>query len=207
MTIQTFDVGLDLDGCSYDFYNAFVTYATEHRDLIVPVDNTTDEPATPPAVWAFYQDWGWTFGQFMDIFRHGIADGYLFRTGTPLAGAIEGWQLLAASGHRLHVITDRGLPGIEEIAHESTRLWLKEYELPYDTLTFSPDKTRILEFADDITRTAFIEDRVDNRDAIAAAGVPYAYLLRQPYNEHATHAPTVGSMLEFAEAVNRHAAQ
>jgi hypothetical protein len=207
MPLHTFDVGLDLDGCNYDFYNAFITYATEHLDVEVPVDTQLDEPATPPAVWAFYQDWGWTYSHFLEMFRRGIEDKFLFRHGVPLEGAIEGWRLLHESGHRIHVITDRGLPGLEDIAHESTRLWLEEYDLPYDTLTFSPDKTRILEFAKDPTRTAFIEDRADNRDALAAAGIAYPYLLTQPYNVDIADVPRVNNVLEFAQAVNIHAAR
>lgn len=206
MKKQTFDVGLDLDGCSYDFYNAFINYAETHHDLVLPIDKTEpDEVMTPPAVWGFYEHWGWTFGQFMDIFRHGIADGYIFAQGAPLPGAVEGWRLLADSGHRLHVITDRGLPGLEEIAQESTRSWLKANNLPFDTLTFTPDKTRILEYAEDINKVAFVEDRVDNHDSLVAAGVPYTYLIAQPYNVEAEHAIRVPSLYEFAVEVNKHA--
>ena len=148
-----------------------------------------------PTCWDFYAtDWGMTLAEFLDHCAVGINDGTIFGTGDPLPGAVEGLQALAAAGHRLHIVTDRGAPGDPAIALASTQTWLATRNVPYTSLRISKDKTVV-----DVD--VFIDDRVENINALRSAGT-HAVTFHAPYNA-TLPGPRVHSWAEFVTLVDQ----
>lgn len=164
------DIGLDADGCFYQFTPPLRAWT--HLELGVPFDELPD-----PVTWTGYTDpdqWNLSKEEFLQMYRESVRAGVMFRRGAPYPGSVEVLQRLHACGHRLHIVTDRLVPGAEKEAVESTNAWLTEKEIPYDSLRFSPDKT-------DPPMDLFLEDRNENYDAIEAAG-GFPILMDRPYN-------------------------
>lgn len=163
------DIGWDLDGVMYSFDRAMAAYLhrTTGRDLAsMPV----------PDRWNTWEVWDLEMDEFLSAMNAGISEGFVFRHGTPYPGAVETVKAMAADGHRIHIVTDRGRGGLEEVAKASTVAWLAEQGVPYDSLTISADKT--------VVRVdAFIEDRDKNYLALLEHG-SNPYLVDQPWNRH-----------------------
>lgn len=164
------DVGVDVDGVLYDFVEALRHWLN--------VSTGRDRSTMPDAlVWGFHgKQWGLTLEEFLRHYHEGVEAGVVFTHGSPYPGAREGLSALRSLGHRLHVVTDRahvGSPGVSEAA---TRAWLEHHSLPHDTVLLSGDKTCI-------GARVFIEDRVENARALAAAGTGVV-LLDRPWNQH-----------------------
>ena len=180
-------IGVDLDGVCYDFSTVFEVYATEIQDF-------PPELCTPPVRWEFYEDWGLTLAQFINLLADGVNDDFIFSWGNPFPGVKDALRRLRKAGHSIHIITDRsiGRPGK---AHFSTVSWLHRHQLPYDSLTFSADKT--------VVRTDWmVDDKLQNVDALLAAGTR-AVLMDRPWNQ-TTPDPyeRVTSLTDFVERVN-----
>lgn len=179
-------IGVDLDGVCYDF-SASVYLAMEHQ-------NHPKKPSHKPEseTWSFYEDWGLDVKEFIDIVNQGVDDGIIF-CGPCRPGTKEAFRLLREAGHTLHIVTDRR-SGTGDNAKENTYAWLNEHDLPYDTLTFSADKT--------VVKTDyFIEDKLENYDALEAAGVR-AYLVDRPWNhDDSKERRRVDGILHFAQTV------
>ena len=121
---KTLSLGIDLDGCVYDFVDAL-------RRTVAARTGIDVASLKDACCWNFFAHcWGLTLAEFLDHFAHGVDTGTIFGTGTPLPGAVETLQALAADGHELHIITDRGGNGSREIAEASTRAWLAEHAVP-----------------------------------------------------------------------------
>lgn len=180
------DIGVDLDGVLYDFGKAF-------RGQLHGVGYDTTTMAQPTS-WTFYEDWGLTREQFQYEVSRGVDDGYIFAVGDPATGAREVLERLRSAGHRVHIITDRASFGSPGEAQSATVRWLGEHDIPYDSLTFSADKT--------VVRThIMIDDRLENYRALdETACIPI--LLDQPWNQD-PDALRVHSLKEFADMVER----
>lgn len=166
--MTSLDIGVDLDGCVYQFTAALRAWV--HLTRGTPFDRLPD-----PVTWTGYVDqWGLSTSEFLDCYREAIRGGVMFRIGVPYPGAVAALQELHASGHRLHIVTDRLLPGVEDIAKQSTLEWLAANKAPYDSITFSSDKTAA-------TMDLFLEDRVENYLAIAKTG-GFPVMMDRPYN-------------------------
>lgn len=144
-------IGVDADNVFYDFGESFLTWCgLEVR---------------PPSSWEFYEDYGMTLEQYLERFAEGVDAGHIFRIGAPIPGSLEGMKVLKEMGHTIHIVTDRFV-GKNSILN--TAEWIKEYQPPFDTLTFSKDKT--------IVRTdMFVDDRPSHIDALNNIGTQ-AYL-------------------------------
>ena len=177
-------VGIDLDGVCYDFADSLRTFLEgTHRKYPNPIR------------WEFYEDWGYSLEEFLDLCHDGVDAGVIFSHGEPFPGTRDALLRLRAAGHSLHVITDRsfGKGGGSEAA---TRVWLDTHKIPFDSLTFSPDKT--------IVRTDYmIEDKLSNYDALRAAGCE-VYLLDRPWNHDDGTRLRVHSLDQFANEVIGH---
>ena len=176
-------VGLDLDGCFYDFAAAL-------RHYLVICHGYTPEELPDATRWEFYLDWGLSLEEFLTLCHQG-AD-FIFTTGHVMPGAREAAFDLYEAGFELHVITDRsfGTPGV---SRRATERWLVREFIPHHSLTIAADKTAIW-------TDYMVDDRPENYDALAAAGTQ-VYLLDRPWNRH-HHVPRrVHSMAEFAAAV------
>lgn len=191
MRHDTFDIGFDLDGCAYDFIDVMAKEVKiqEGRDV---------DPALADS-WGFYQRWGLSNDDFQRIYAEGVNAGRVLWDGDPYPGVVDAWQRLAEEGHRIHVVTDRSPAGAVDAAHDATRAWLRRHDLPYETLTFTPDKTRIMEHADRLETTFFVDDRSENHVALQRAGIR-SYLLDRPWNQHAP-GPRVMSIHHYSTLV------
>lgn len=180
-------IGIDLDGVCYDFSASvreyLVNYAASHR-----------LEATPPATrWEFYEDWGLDFDGFVATCHDGVDAGIVFSHGEPYPNTAEAFARIKAAGHTIHVVTDRSF-GSNGASEAATRTWLDCHGLPFDSLTFSADKTVV-------RLDAMIDDKLANYDALEAAGVD-AYLLSRPWNLHDPKPrQRVLDLLHFAEIV------
>lgn len=178
-------VGIDLDGVCYDFAASFRNHLITNEGF--------PRWWTPKATrWEFYEDWGFTLDEFMRHFRDGVNKEIIFWQGTPYDGVREAFQNIKAAGHSIHIVTDRkvGSPGKAE---RSTVYWLNRYDLPYDSLTFSADKTVV-------NLDVMVDDKPANYEALTTAGVD-AHLLTRPWNQHVTDAKRVLDLLHFSEVI------
>ena len=162
-------IGIDLDGVLYNFGDSVKRYL-EHTDRgHIWKSGPTDTP-----YWDFYKDWGWTGEEFVELCNDGVDAGIIFRGPMRMhaAGAVI---KLYNAGHDLIIITDRSFGSDPEKSQEATKLWWKENNLPpYHKLIFSSDKT--VEYTD-----FFVEDKLENYDALTAAGTD-TYLVNRPWN-------------------------
>lgn len=180
-------VGIDLDGVCYDF-------AASVREYLCNTARTHDFAACPdPTRWEFYEDWGLDLPAFLDVFNSGVDAGVIFTHGNPHANVGEAFKVIKGAGHSIHIVTDRavGKPGASEAA---TSAWLSSHGLPFDSLTFSADKTVV-------NLDVMVDDKLSNYDALEAAGVD-AYLLTRPWNQHDPKPRRrVLDLLHFAEVI------
>lgn len=191
MTSEGWDVGIDLDGCVYDFVAAIrgeVSLNHPHLD-----------PSSEADSWTFYEQWGLSTDDFLDLYSAGVKSRRVLWQGEPIAGTVEGWHQLVSSGHRIHIITDRRPPGAEREAQAATLAWLAQHNLPYDSVTFSPDKTLIRSLARHPERTVFIDDKHENHDALTSAGIK-SFLMDRPWNQMASGA-RVRDLRHYADQV------
>lgn len=166
-------VGVDLDGVVFSYVDVL------RRDF-----GFTPDEAPDPFKWELWECWGMSAEEF-----HAKAEEcyerHLFFRGEPYDYAIEGLQELKSLGHSLHIITARHHP----VARRDTVAWLEEYEVDYDSLTFTSDKTCV-------PVDIIIEDNLDNAEACAAAGTK-AFLFDRPWNQGDTEVPRVITMCDF----------
>lgn len=182
-------VGLDLDGVIYNFHASLRHYLHNNVGLKTPLPE--------PLVWNYHDSWGMSLQEWLDHFANGVDAGVVFSYGRPMAGAVEMVKNLQKSGHTIHVITDRsmGKPGN---AASATVAWWNKYLPPFDSITFSRDKT--------VVKTdVMIDDKLENYDALVEAGCD-AYLLNRSWNKHSAFGyddgrQRVSSLAEFADAV------
>jgi FMN phosphatase YigB (HAD superfamily) len=177
-------VGFDLDGVVYDFRGAQSTFEVARGNSHCSLDLAADH-------WDYFEGWGWDVDQWLVAYAEGVDAGHILRVGEPLPGAVEAFRDLRAAGHSIHIVTDRSI-GVDP--EGATRAWLAEHGLVYDSLTFSRDKTVA---AVDV----FIEDRLENADALNAAGIP-CYLINRPWNYHEDDRLRVDTLTEYVARVN-----
>jgi hypothetical protein len=178
-------LGIDLDGVCYDFIGAYRHYLANHLGW-----NPRDCPE--PTVWECYTQWNLDVADFVRILNEGVDAGVIFTHGDPYPGSRDALFRLRDAGHTLHVITDRnvGRPGA---AQQATAAWLAQHDLPYDSLTFSADKT--------IVQTdAMIDDKIENYRALDKVGC-WSYLLDRPWNQKAGYYQRVADLGEFADRI------
>jgi phosphoglycolate phosphatase-like HAD superfamily hydrolase len=179
-------VGIDLDGVCYDFAASLREY------LCHTIGTHSLEECTPAQRWEFYEDWGLDVSQFLAAFHDGVDAGVIFAHGDPYPNVAEAFNVIKGAGHSIHIVTDRamGQPGASAAA---TITWLERHGLPYESITFSGDKT--VAHLD-----VMVDDKPENYQALRAAGVD-AYLLTRPWNKHVQGAQRVLDLLHFAEVI------
>jgi len=159
-------VGVDLDGVGFNFHSSFLRY----------LDSISNGPYLNRGYcgdWHFYRKWGITDGEFV-IYCNDAADKGLLFTGGVKRGFVNAMRRIKNTGSEIHIITDRNFGSTPEVSRELTRKWLKKYSIPYDTLTFSADKTIV-------PTDMFVEDKLQNYDDLVLAGTK-AYLINRPWN-------------------------
>lgn len=176
-------VGIDLDGVCYDFAHSLRMY----------LDSLGGLPDYPdPVRWEFYEDWGLDLTGFLQLCHDGVDAGVIFSYGEPHPGTAEAFAKIKAAGHTIHIVTDRSF-GKAGASEGATRAWLDIHELPFDSLTFSADKTVVnLDY--------MVDDKPENYAALKAAGVQ-VYLMDRPWNHHVIGAARVYTLNQFAEVI------
>lgn len=181
-------VGIDLDGVVYDFAAGLLA--------AMRIFGMDTRPCSPPTRWEFYLDWGLTLEEFKAVCHAGVDRGIIFTHGDPFKGARDALVSLRNAGHTLHIVTDRNW-GTQGRAEAATRAYLDAHDLPFDSLTFSADKT--------VARVDFmVDDKPGNYDALRLAGVR-TWLLTRPWNADHPAFYRATSLAHFAQIVNTHA--
>lgn len=158
-------IGFDLDGVVYDFLSCFREYVMKVRpDLEVEDKGSTR--------WEFYEDWGLSLGEFLNLMRDAAEAGHLYTTQPPIEGIADVMYWCRNAGHSVHIITHRAEYG----AKANTERWLAKWGVPHDTLTFSKDKHIV-------DADVLIEDRPENLiDWFSCTDKP-GIIMEQPWNE------------------------
>jgi hypothetical protein len=181
-------VGFDLDGVVYDFRKAHSDFEVGRGNLHCAIDKALDH-------WDYFHGWGFTLDDWLTSYAEGVDAGQILRTGEPMLGAVEAAEALSLAGHTIHIVTDRSI-GVDP--ESATREWLHKVGFPYCSLTFSRDKRAI-------PTDIFIEDRLENADALNEAGT-LCYLINRPWNRVTGDTrPRVDSLAEFVREVQRKA--
>lgn len=161
-------IGFDLDGVLYNFGDSVKRYL----DFIGQGHIWKSGP-TPEPYWDFYKDWGWTGKEFVELCNAGADAGFIF-CGPTRHNAKRAVQAVKDMGHEVIIITDRQFGTTPSVSHNHTRNWLLQHKIPFDELHFSADKTIV-------PTDMFIEDKLENYDALDAAGVE-VYLVNRKWN-------------------------
>lgn len=188
-------IGLDCDGVLYDQVDAF-------RWWIHHSTGRSLDELGPATAWHFYRDdWGYTLPEFLDMFTAGVRAGAIFGQGAPLPGTVRSLQRLREAGHRLIVVTNREIAGIDlAVTEQLTRTWLDTWQLPIDDLVISADKT-----VADVD--LFLEDSIDNYDAIDRHGHAIPVLFDRPWNQDNGTRWRVSDWVQFEDFAQRIAAE
>jgi hypothetical protein len=130
-----------------------------------------------PTTWEVWEDYGIEPEQWWATLRAATLDGSLYEA-APYEGSLNATWRLEAAGHFVHLVTARGThtedPVLRECIEAATHRWLAAWHFPYDSLTFSADKTIVpADFA--------VDDNTSNYDALERAGA-VSFLVNQPWN-------------------------
>jgi len=171
--MKALDVGIDLDGCAYNFtasvrkwaikegYDAEQVSGGDHED-----ENTT---------WNFFKDqWGMDAEEFFGLCARGVDAGVVFLEGEPFPGSVETITALKSKGHYIHIVTNRQ-SGTR--SKHNTADWLNEWQIPYDSLIFS-DRKHLFSSLD-----IMVDDYEINFRDLWSAGVE-CWLYDRPWNRH-----------------------
>lgn len=159
------DIGVDIDEVMFDFVGSLrewlhFQYGCQYHFMPEPIR------------WDFAADWGLTKAEFDDACYAGVDAGFIFARGVPLPGTEVALRQLASLG-RIHLVTNRRFGPKTRV---NTLRWLGRYGLPYDTLTFTKDKTRV-------PADIYIDDKPENYDLLDQAGYN-PFLRDHPWNQH-----------------------
>lgn len=162
-------IGFDIDGVGFNFADSCQRYL-EH----IGQGHLWKSGPTPKPFWDWYKDWGWTSAQFVEFCHAGADAGFIF-AGDVRPGYVEAIRAVALLGHEVIIATDRPFGSTPEVSQKLTVEWLEQHGIEYDELHFTADKTTA-------ECDMFVEDKLENYDALVAAGCN-AFLLNRPWNE------------------------
>lgn len=176
-------VGVDLDGVLHPFIESIARYLSEL--------GFAADPHTWVG-WSGCEAWGITYDEFC-AWCDRAADERVLYAQPPYPGAVEAMQQLFEAGVELHLVTARSFGSSPAASVYSTCQWLADWGIPFTSLTFAADKTVV-------PTDVFVEDNVDNFDALEAAGTT-AILISNRYNAAADGRRRVDSFAEAAEQI------
>lgn len=182
------DVLLDVDGVLYPFPELFTPYVSRQLGRELDLD-TTD--------WAFYARWGVDAEQFARLVIKGVDERELWWTGDPYADVAPAIERLLAAGHRLHLVTARGLAG-DENAYAATHHWVAEHGLVVESVNVTDAKTVVVgELGLDPARCVAVDDGPHHVADWLDAGV-YAVVLDR-WGTYRGDLPAVDDLEAFAD--------
>lgn len=183
-------VGFDLDGVLYDFGQS----VREYMDSI-GLNYGWKDDAEEPHTWNFFEYWGMSPKDFVQLCHDGVDAGYIFRNNVR-DGAVEAVKAVKDMGHDIVVITDRSFGSKPENSHIATHEWWEWAGFaPFDEIHFSADKTCV-------PTDIFVEDKLQNYDALTLKGTE-CWLITRPWNtEHGTdYRRRISSIREYPDKV------
>lgn len=186
-------VGVDSDGVLYNFGDSIYRYLKS-----IGQENLWKSGPNVKSYWNFFEDWGWTYQQFKKMCDDGVDAGYIFR-GPLRDNAKEALDEIREMGHEVIIITDRTYGSTPEKSQVATILCFDENNLNYDELHFNRDKLCV-------PTDIFVEDRLENYDALEAGGV-LVYLINRAWNEvpGGDNRRRINDISEFPAKVAEHA--
>lgn len=155
-------IGFDIDDVLYPWY------VTAHGLCEAAGITNGNEPTS----WAPYEQYGCTDQQWFDALAVGTLDGSLYSV-PPIEGVVDDLFRLREAGHSIHLVTARGFLRHGELIRQQTVTWLRQWDIPHDSLTFSKDK-RVANV------DVFIDDAAHNYDQLI--GTTAVWLLHAPHN-------------------------
>jgi uncharacterized HAD superfamily protein len=177
-------IGIDIDDVLYPWADA-AHKACRRAALFGPLADET------PATWRPYEVYGVPAQRWFDVLE---AAGASLYQDDPIPGAVEAIDRLMIAGHTVHLVTARGGFNNGAKIRRWTVEWLDKHEIPFDSLTFSADKTVV-------NVDMFIDDNPDNYDALDRRGTP-VWLVGAVHNGHAHNGRrVVASLAGFADMV------
>ncbi len=180
------DVGIDMDGVTYPFYEAFRKYCE---------DKLGKGHYPDPQTWDFYKTWGLELDQFHRLLEEGAKTHNLFSSEPPMEGVQEAWEILRQTDVRIHVVTARPYTSWGQTAH-----WLEKHGIVPDHLFFTHDKTIVSHVA--TGESAMIDDHVDYYLQAEKVGI-VSVLRNQPWNAQLINARRAENIKEFATLVQK----
>lgn len=173
-------VGLDLDEVLYPFCDQLETYC-KWKEIEYEFDLTKYDFYAPK----------WDREHFTAVCKQATEESYLYFEGIYPDTRECMWELKNA-GHSLHLVTNRFLAG-GELDKLATLQWLDNYELPYDSLTITKDKTIV-------PVDIFLDDYIHNYDALRMNNTD-AWLMNRPHNQIDDARNRVNTLSDFVNLV------
>lgn len=178
-------IGWDSDGVLYRFTKAYHLWINATLGMSLDVESEAH-------TWDWFLEWQ-TVEDFMRCMDESVDAGHLFWTGELYEPEIP--QLikeLSNAGHTNHLVTHR-FSGKTACSKQATESFYRNQGIEFDSITYSKDKTVV-------PVDVFIEDNLNNYDALEAAGIK-AYLINRPYNVQKDSRRRVSSIKEFVSKV------
>jgi 5'(3')-deoxyribonucleotidase len=134
--LESFVLGVDLDGVVGDFYGAIRTVAAEWLGKeVADLD---------PEVHYGLPEWGFTLDTYPPMHHFGVTQRGLFRDLAPIAGAPATLRRLSAASIHIRIITHRlFISHFHQEAVQQTIEWLDFHGIPYRDLCFTGDKVAV----------------------------------------------------------------
>ena len=189
----TRDLLIDVDGVLYPFPELFHGYAQQQLGRDLPLDLSQ---------WAFYEEWGLQHDDFVRLLSQGVADRDLWWDDAVYAEVPEALVRLRAAGHRLHLVTARGLAG-DAPAMAATRHWIAARGFVFDTVNLADDKPSVLDrLGLDPTECVAVDDGEHHVQAWLDHGVAAVVLDRWgAYSGELASVPDLAAFADYANAL------
>lgn len=175
-------LGIDLDGVLFPFDQNFKEYCLKIGEDI-PHDAKTE-------TWDFFKSWGMSTERFIEICNQGVDDQFIFLEADPYPDSVETLRELHAQGHTIHIVTHRMFGS--RSAH-NTFDWLFEHKVPFESVTFSEDKTFV-------QVDVLIEDNITNCVNSLRSNI-MCFLLKRPWNDEAPELLRLNDWDEFVREI------
>jgi FMN phosphatase YigB (HAD superfamily) len=188
---DTLDVMLDIDGVLYPFPELFTPYAAAQLGTDLSLDTSS---------WAFYERWGLDLQGFVEMLTRGVADRELWWDDATYDEVPDALAGLRARGHRLHLVTARGVAG-HDVALAATQHWLGLIRVEVDSINLVDDKPSVLgPLGLDPRRCIAVDDGEHHVESWHAAGVTGVVLDR--WGTYTGASRSVRDLVGFLEIVD-----
>ena len=180
--MRTLNIGVDLDDVAFPWY-------TKAHAACVKAGITN---GVSPKTWSPHAEYGCGEQAWHDALEVATLDGSLY-SGRPYPGAVAALNRLTDAGHHIHLVTARGFLIQGHMIRNQTVDWLKKYDVPHESLTFSKDKTIVVV-------DVFVEDAAKNVQKLVDAGTR-TFMVSRAHNAKYIYSPRVKSLSEFADII------